>query len=239
MKTECFQHLKNPLYWIVIGIGLAFRTVLTYFDCLHRGPQFWELAADFWNKTGSVTVGFLVLLVVIHRFSYDVETGVFPIINSTAYGRLSLFWNRLIGGGLAVVLSVLLLYVGNIGISFLCGNRIDIPYDWIRSFTCNTAVSLVGAVGLFATSAMACDLAKNHPISMCLCGLPFASSYFINAGTVKPPDIFWFFRYGFFTELVRGRKIISLPVFWVIWYLALVSLILFLTIKRRKENKEL
>lgn len=239
MKTEYSQYLKNPLYWIIIGLGLAFRTVLAYFDCLYREPQFWELAADFWNKTGSVTAGLLVLLVVVHRFSYDVETGVFSIINSTAYGRLSLFWNRLIGGGLAAALSVLLLYVGNLGISLLLGYRIDIPYGWICSFTYSTAITLVGVTGFFTVSAMVCDLTKNHPISICLCGLLFANSYFINAGAVKPPDIFWFLRYGFFTELVRGRAITSLPAFWLIWYLALISLMLFLTIKKRRGNKEL
>lgn len=239
MKTELFQYLKNPLYWAVIGLGLSFRTVLAYFDRLYREPQFWELVADFWNKTGSVTVGFLMLLVVIHRFSYDVEVGVFPVINSTAYGRLSLFWNRLTSGGLAVVLSVLLLYAGNIGVSLLLGSKISMPYGWIRFFTRATAITLVGAVGYFGVSAMICDLTKNHPIAICLCGLPFASSYFVNAGVTKSFDIFWFLRYGFFTELVRGRAIVSLPVFWLIWYFALISLILFLTIKGRKGNKEL
>ena len=100
MKTELFQYLKNPLYWAVIGLGLSFRTVLAYFDRLYREPQFWELAADFWNKTGSVTVGLLILLVVIHRFSYDVEVGVFPVINSTAY--LPLLTSRHLVGKLSL-----------------------------------------------------------------------------------------------------------------------------------------
>ena len=239
MKTECLQYLKNPYYWTVIGLGLAARTVLAYFDSLYRGPQFWELSADFWNKTGSVTTGFLVLLVMIRRFSYDKETRTFSIINSTSYGRLSLFWNRLIGGGAAVIVAVLLLYAGNMGISFLLGYQIDAPYGWTGSFSRTTAAALVGSIGYFTMSAMICDLAKNHPAAMCLCGLPFASSYFINASAVKPPDVFWFFRYGFFTELVRGRMITSLPTFWLIWYVALIGLTLFFVIWKRKERKEL
>lgn len=239
MKTECYQYFKNPLYWVVIGLGLAVRTVLAYFDSLYRGPQFWELAAEFWNKTGSVTTGFLVILVVIHRFSYDAETGTFSIINSTSYGRFSLFWLRLISGEAAVIVAVLLLYAGNMGISFLLGNKIDMPYGWTVSFSRATAIAFVGSVGYFLMSAMICDLAKNHPIAMCLCGLPFASSYFINAGAVSPPDIFWFLRYSFFTELVRGKTIKSFPAFWFVWYIALIGLTLFFVIRKRKERKEL
>ena len=239
MKTECLQYLKNPYYWTVIGLGLAARAVLAYLDCRYRGPQFWELSADFWNKTGSITMGFLILVVMIGRFSFDTELRTFPMINSTAYGRLSLFWNRLIGGETAAAAAVLLLYAGNIGISCLLGNKIGMPYGWTGFFTQATAVVLAGSAGYFALSAMICDLAKNHPVAMCLCGLPFAGSYFINAGTVKPPDLFWFLRYGFFTEQMRGRTIRSFPVFWAVWYAALIGLTLFWVIQKRKERKEL
>lgn len=239
MKTECLQYFKNPYYWAVIGFGLAARAVLAYLDFRYRGAQFWELAAAFWNKTGSITMGFLILVVMIRRFSCDTELRTFPITNSTAYGRLSLFWNRLIGGEAAVVAAVLLLYAGNTGISFLLGNKMDIPYGWTGSFTHTTAAALAGSAGYFALSAMICDLAKNHPVAMCLCGLPFAGSYFINAGTVKPPDLFWFLRYGFFTEQMRGRTIRSFPVFWAVWYAALIGLTLFWVIQKRKERKEL
>jgi len=113
------------------------------------------------------------------------------------------------------------------------------PYGWTNSFSCATVIALVGSVGYFLMSAMICDLAKNHPIAMCLCGLPFASSYFINAGAVSPPDIFWFLRYGLFTELVRGKTIKSFPAFWFVWYIALIELTLFFVIRKRKERKEL
>ena len=36
MKTELFRYFKNPLYWIVYGAGISIRTVLAYFDSLHR-----------------------------------------------------------------------------------------------------------------------------------------------------------------------------------------------------------
>ena len=239
MKTECVQYFKNPCYWAVVGLGLAARTVLAYLDFQYRGQQFWELAADFWNKTGSITMGFLILLVMIRRFSCDTELRTFPVINSTAYGRLPLFWNRLIGGKAAVVSAVLLLYAGNTGISFLLGHDVGIPYGWTGSFTRTTAIAVIGAAGYFTMSAMICDLTKNHPIAMCLCGLPFASSYFINASAVKPPDVFWLFRYGFFAELMRGRTIQSFPIFWFVWYSVLIGLALFFVIRRRKERKEL
>lgn len=220
-------------------MGLAFRAVIAYFDSLYRSPKFWELAAGFWNKIGSAAIGFLVLLVMIRCFSYDTEIGIFSIINSTTHGRFSLFRDRLISGGTAIVLSALLLYAGNIGISFLLGKQFLIPTGFLRSFSYDTAATIVGSVGFFLTSAMICDLTKNHPIAMCLCGLPFASNYFINVGVLKAFNVFWFLRYGFFTELMRGRTIKSFPLFWLVWYAMLIGLTFFLAIWKRKERKEL
>ena len=239
MRTEFLRIIKNPLYWLVTCSGLAARAVLAYFDGLYRDTQFWASALDFWDKTGSVTAGFLVLLVMTRYFSYDVETGAFPIINSTARGRLPLLLARLTGGTLAVALSVALLYGGNMGISFLLGHKIGAPGGWIGAFSYRSVMSLAGAEGYYIVSALVCDLAKNQPIAMCVCGLPFASSYFINSGAVKPPEAFWFLKYGFFTELLRGDAIKSFTLFWIGWYSVLIGTIFFFVIRRRKENREL
>ena len=32
---------------------------------------------------------------------------------------------------------------------------------------------------------------------MCICGVPFALSYFINVAVLKKFEFFWFVRYGF------------------------------------------
>ena len=108
-------------------------------------------------------MGFLILLVMIRRFSYDMELRTFPIINSTAYGRLPLFWNRLIGGEVAVVAAVLLLYAGNTGISCLLGSKMGMSYDWTGFFTQATVAAFAGSAGYFALSAMICDLSKKPP----------------------------------------------------------------------------
>ena len=239
MRTELLRIIKNPLYWLIIGFGLAARTVLAYFDSQYRGPQFWKLAPDFWDKTGSVTIGFLILLVMTRYFSYDVEAGVFSVVNSTAYGRLHLLLARLTGGILAVILAVTVLYGGNLGISLLLGNQIEAPHGWMGSFIYKSMISLAGAAGFYTVSALVCDLAKNQPIAMCLCGLTFAGSYFINSGAVTPPDVFWLLKYGFFTELMRGSTIQSLPWFWVGWYLLLIGMSFFFVIRKRKENREI
>lgn len=239
MRTEFFRIVKNPLCWVITGSGLAARTVLAYFDSLYRSAQFWAAALDFWDKTGSVAVGFLILLVMTRCFSYDVETGVFPVVNSTTYGRLPLLFARLAGGTLAVLLSVMLLYGGNMGISFLLGNQAEVPYGWIGSFSAKSMIAMAGAEGFYIVSALVCDLTKNQPIAMCLCGVTFAGSYFINSGAVQPPDVFWLLKYGFFTELVRGRSVKSFPQFWPGWYLLLIGMNFFFVIRKRKENREL
>lgn len=86
MKADLIRCFRNPLYWLVLGAGLSVRGILAFFDSRFRNDAFWSLSAEFWNKIGSVTLGFLVLLVLIRLFSEDRETGVFPVINSTAYG---------------------------------------------------------------------------------------------------------------------------------------------------------
>ena len=119
MKADLIRCFRNPLYWLVLIAGLFVRVVLAYFDFQTRSDVFWSLSAEFWNKTGSVTLGFLVLLVLIRLFSADRETGAFPVINSTAYGRIALFRNRLIAGSAAASVGTILLAIGNYALSVL------------------------------------------------------------------------------------------------------------------------
>lgn len=239
MITELLRYFRNSLYWITIGAGLSFRAVLAYLDRLHLSTQFWELSSGFWNKIGSVTKGFLIILVLIHLFSVDREKGTLPVISSTVHGRGRLFRNRLVAGSIAVTASVFALSIGNWGITVLLGRGLSPPTDWEPTFLLSSVVAMMGAIGFFLISAAVCDLTQNQPAAMCICGLPFAVSYFVNSSVVKPLDLFWFFRYGFFTELMRGREIASLPIFWMIWYPLLIACIILLTVKKRKERKEL
>ena len=239
MKTELFRYFKNPLYWIVYGAGISIRTVLAYFDSLHRKEEFWELAKDFWSKIGSATMGFLIVLVLIQLFSFDRETKSYPTINSTVYGRIHLFRNRLIAGGVASVFGVALLAVGNFAVSMLLGRNLPHPQNWVGSFIQPPVVAMIGSIGFFLFAACVCDFFKNQPAAMCICGVPFAISYFVNTGAIKQFELFWFFRYGFFSELMRGRLIHSNPVFWVIWYALFLSCVLLIAINKRKERKEL
>ena len=239
MKTELFRYFKNPLYWIVLSVGLSVRIVLAYFDLLHRSKDFWVLAADFWSRIGSVTVGFLIILVLIHLFSSDRETETYPTINSTVYGRIHLFQNRMIAGSVAAFFGTALLAVGNLAVSILFGRGLSRPQDWIYSFIQPPVVAIVGAIGFFILAACVCDIFKNQPAAICICGAPFAISYFVNVGAIEQFELFWFFRYGFFTELMRGRLIYPAPMFWIMWYLLLLGGVLLIAINKRKEHKEL
>ncbi len=210
MKADLIRCFRNPLYWLVLSAGLFVRVVLAYFDFQTRSDVFWSLSAEFWNKTGSVTLGFLVLLVLIRLFSADRETGAFPVINSTAYGRIALFRNRLIAGSAAASVGTILLAIGNYALSVLISGGL----------------------------AFVCDSLKNQPAAMCICGVPFALSYFINVAVLKKFGFFWFVRYGFFTEWMRGRRIGVTTEVWIIWYALLLGGLLLAVIHLRKERKE-
>lgn len=197
MKDDLIRCFRNPLYWLVLGAGLSVRVVLSYFDFQTRSNAFWSLSAEFWNKIGSVTLGFLVLLVLIRLFSADRETGVFPVINSTAYGRITLFRNRLIAGSIAASAGAVLLAAGNHALSILISGRLPQPDGWNHAWFRSTAIVLIGTIGFFLFAAFVCDSLKNQPAAMCICGVPFALSYFINVAVLKKFGFFWFVRYGF------------------------------------------
>ena len=239
MKTELTRYFRNSLYWLVLGAGLSVRVVLAYFDFQTRSDAFWSLSAEFWNKIGSVTLGFLVLLVLIRLFSADRETGVFPVINSTAYGRITLFRNRLIAGSIAASAGAVLLAAGNHALSILISGRLPQPDGWNHAWFRSTVIVLIGTIGFFLFAAFVCDSLKNQPAAMCICGVPFAFSYFINVAVLKKFEFFWFVRYGFFAEWMRGRRIGATPGVWGVWYALLLGGLLLVAIHQRKERKEL
>jgi len=235
MRTEMKQLFRAPLYWLVLLAGLAARVALAYLDFRHRPEEAWTLSGEFWNKIGSVTMCLLILVVLTRRFSVDQETGALSVVASTPLGRKRLYYNRLAAGCIAAISGVFVLAVGNIGITLILGR--EMPVGWGFDFILRTLPAAVGAVGYSLISAFVCDIFANHPAAMCICGIPFAVSYFINIGMIEAFDVFWFLRYGFFTELLRGRWIASRPVFWAAWYSLIMTGIFIFSICRRKERK--
>lgn len=239
MKRELLRCLCRPLYWAIIGMGLAVRLLMAWLDRMYRSEIFWMLSTDFWNKIGSATEGFLIILVLIHLFSVDQESGTRPVVISTVYGRKRLLWERFTAGITATCIGVAFLTFGNLSITAACGWGLPCPEKWLAIFLMISVTALIGSAGFFLLCSCVCDMTQNQPMAMCICGLPFAISYFINADIVHPPEPLWFIRYGFFTELMRGRGIQSAPIFWIGWYAALFFGVLILALIKRKEHKEL
>ena len=98
---------------------------------------------------------------------------------------------------------------------------------------------IIGTIGFFLFAAFVCDSLKNQPAAMCICGVPFAFSYFINVAVLKKFEFFWFVRYGFFAEWMRGRRIGVTPGVWGVWYALLLGGLLLVALHQRKERKEL
>ena len=237
MRGE-FKHIfQTPLYWYVLLGGIAARTVFAYLDFRHRTDNFFSLSTEYWSRIGSATMGFLILLVLVHRFSMDTETGAAPIFASTQHGRINLYCYRLVSGILITVFSVMILAGTNIMISNLFGADLPAAESWLPIFLHHTMTAMVGAIGYYLFSACICDIFSNHAAAMCICGVPFGISYIINIGVIKEFDLIWFLRYGFFTELLRGRWVYSLPAFWGIWYPVMIVGVFILSIYRRKERK--
>ena len=113
------------------------------------------------------------------------------------------------------------------------------PDGWNHAWFRSTVIVLIGTIGFFLFAAFVCDSLKNQPAAMCICGVPFAFSYFINAAVLKKFEFFWFVRYGFFAEWMRGRRIGVTPGVWGVWYALLLGGLLLVAIHQRKERKEL
>ncbi len=239
MKRELLRIAKMPLYWLVIGAGTALRLIFAYLDRLYREDLFWNLSADFWNKIGAFTMAVLILIVLVRLFSMDHEYGTQDVISSTMFGRRRLFWYRQFAVATEAFIGVLVLAATNILISVFWGQGIVLDNEWIMSFLVCTGIALCGSIGLSVVAGAVCDISKSQPITLCICGIPFIISIFVNANIVQPLELFWFFRYGFFTELMRGRSLQSMPGLWIIWYGTMLILALTIAIKKRKERKEL
>lgn len=239
MKMELNKILKNPLYWLILGASMAGRLVLTYLDALHRSGEYWAITGSFWNKHGSLTMGLLILLVLLHPLTMDRETGVQSVVAGTANGRGCLFQNHLLAGGFSALLGVLLLSLGNTAITYFLGSTIPIPPEWLGSFLRTTGFAALGSVGFFMFAACICDILQNHAAAICICGAVFCIPYLLNASAIYRFEVWWFLLYGTFTQLVRGKWIDDLPAFWICWYLILLTVLFVFTLKRRKERKEL
>ena len=238
MKMELNKILKNPLYWLILGASMAGRLVLTYLDALHSSGEYWTLAGGFWNKLGSLTMGLLILLVLIHPLTMDRETGTQSVIAGTANGRGRLFQRRLLAGAVSAVWGVVILSLGNTVIAGFLGREIPIPPEWFQSFLLSSGITALGAVGFFLFAACICDMLRNHAAAICICGALFCIPYMLNKSAIHRFEVWWFLLYGTFTQLVRGRWIDDLPVFWIFWYLILLTVLFIFTLKRRKERKE-
>ena len=239
MKTEILRCLRIPLYWLTLCMSFLARICFSYLDRVHRAADYWVLSLSFWNKNGSLTMAFMILVVLIRIFTFDCETSAQPLIASTRYGRSTLFIHRLSAGMCVVLLGTALIVYMNIGVSFAVGHCIARPDDWLASFLVLSYRAIAGTIGLYLASSCICDSFQNHPAAACICSALYLISYFINAKMILPFSPLWFFRYGFFTDLMRGNALTSHPTFWAFWYLILLLLVFGLATRQRKERKEL
>ena len=241
MIRELKRILSNKIYWLIILGGLSFRGVLMYNDRKYRTDMFFASCSDFWKYIGSLTQAIVILYSVIYIFSYDREKGASPVICSTRNGRLSLFLARLSGGAVAVCISTVLMALVNVIMSQIFGEGLIVT-QWIPSFVLKSLIAAGGALGLYITSACICDVSQNHTFTMAVCAVPYLLGYLRGLSGDAILDEFglwWFLRYEFFTDFMRGQTISSRPLFWTGWYTALILGMLFLALYKRKMRYEL
>lgn len=240
MIVELKRYLRAPLYWLGLAISVLIRGVLTYLDMKHREGTYWEIAADYWNPVGCVSFALIILAVLIHQFSEDKETGAITVINSTRDGRIKLYFRRLAAGMIMTVLTVAILSLCNVATAYCLAPDVPVPDGFAWVFTCRTLIALLGGMGFFLAASFVCDAISNQMAAMCICGMPFACSFFINFYIVKDFQFpYYYILHGFFTEFMRGRLIYSQPVFWCVWYAVLIIGLFVLSIYKRKERKQL
>ncbi|MGI5985885.1 MAG: hypothetical protein GXY01_07645 [Clostridiales bacterium] len=239
MKQELLRIIKMPLFGLIIGAGTVIRLIFACFDHLYRENLFWSLSASSWGKIGAFTMAALILAVFARLFSLDNEYGTQDVISSTVFGRQRLFWHRQFAATTGVIIGVMTLSTANVLISVSLGQRLIWESEWIMNFLVHTGIALCGCIGLSVVAGAICDISKSQPVTLCICGIPFLISIFVNADMVQPFELFWFFRYGFFTELMRGETPPSMLGFWIIWYGIMLILVLMIAIHKRKERKEL
>lgn len=246
MTSEIKRYAAKALYWIILAATLIARGFLAYFDFKefkHEPDGYLDLAVDYWNNAGSLSLAILILIVLIHQFSIDKETGADTVIHTARYGRRRLYFERLGAGVVMTVFSVAILGLGNYVISYFMSPVGVHMRDALAPYIESTLITLVGGVGFFLASSFVCDVVASHPAAICICGFPYVFSYLVYSMVdnifLEPFDLFWFLKYGTFTELVRGRWITTVPVFWCIWYPMVIAGLFALSLYKRKERKQL
>lgn len=235
MIAELKKILNDKIFWIILLCSSCYRSFMAVLDFKYRKDTYWEITDNFWHNAGSVTIGVLILLVVIRIIVYDRETKVFEVINTTYKGRAEVFLKRIIASIVGVLFSVIILFTFNVLISSVIAGEF-MHTDVFLKTTCTV---LLGSIGYLLFCLFVCDILKNHPATIVVCGFPFGYTFMLGIKPLEAFNILWFIKHGFFTDLVRGHSIGSYLWFWITWYSLLFVLLISISLYLRKVHKEL
>ena len=235
MIAELKKIVFNKMFWIILMCGSSFRTFMAILDFKNRKNTYWELADNFWHNIGSFTIGMVILLVAIRIISYDKETKIFDVINTTYKGRVVLFLKRIIAAIIGVLLSITILFTVNILISSFIAEKFILTEAFLKKY----CIVLLASIGYLIFCLLICDILKNHTAAMVVCGFPFGYTFLLGRESLQAYDVLWFIKYGFFADMIRGHSISSHHWFWFIWYSLLFVMLFSISLYLRKVHKEL
>lgn len=250
LKYELKKLCSNKLFLPSIIVVLALWAFIINNTRIWSPNNIVSKSMTFWHILGSLTLGFIILMINTRLFSMDTDEKVEEVFNTTRYGKRKLFVDRLKATMVFSTLAVLIFIGINLGLTFIFSKSsqlVVVPYDIsITSyFIIQNFIVILGASVFAVFSALLCDSFKSHNITLIICGLLYGISYITRTSMVDKYSIHWILERGFFSFIIRG-KILTVSsidlyevIFWMLWYVILMCLMIGVNKKIQLRRKEL
>lgn len=225
LKLE-LQKLYNSLYFISIFAVSSLWIFVLYNTFIWIPEQMLQKSLEFWDKLGSITLGFIILIISTKIFIMDVNENTEDVFNTTKLGKRRLFQVRIKAGVFFIVTTVLLFVGMNIIVTLFfvrVPQDVTIPMDISTAFyyILQTLMVIIGAISFAICASCICNGFKSHGITIIICGLLFGISFITRSTLANKFSIHWFLERAFFSYLMRGKILADSLweiLYWISWY---------------------
>lgn len=247
LKFELQKLFYNKLFFLAIIVVLGLWAFILNTTFIWSPHDIVMKSLSFWDKLGSLVVGFFILMINTRIFYMDIEAKVEEILHTTRLGKRKLFKTRLRAVIIFTIVVVMIFTGINLGLSFLF---LRVPQAIITPFNIpvlfyyllQTLVVILGGIFFTICTACICNSFKSHSITLIICGLLYGISYITRSSLVNKFSLLWFPEKGFFSYLIRGKVLTNHfweIMFWLVWYSLLTCFLLMENKKIQVRRKEL
>lgn len=242
LQWEIRKLLRTPWLGGCLGIVVVSWSIILYFAAQTDSARYLDKLQSFWSVIGSLTLGLVILAFLMKLFVLDEEHRVKEVVQTTKFGKRTIFHVRL--ASVLLFTSGLVLTFTLVQLSlFFVFNSFNYAMDDILNgaFFQSLLFVWLGSMGLALFGAFFSTITKSQAATIIIVGILFGLTYPLRGDMLAVFSFLWFLEKGFFSYLMRAnREVLTdanlLPVF--VWYISLLLSMAGLTIMIRKRRHE-